>query len=100
MAGLAQQAHISSRIIVENYADMALSLIILFEAFDGGNLAGQCDVHHIAALAGQEPHPASSPHLNAGNLQMIDRRFFLPEAAIPTRSLRVLLEWAQPPQNS
>ena len=40
MAGLTKQAHILARVVVENYADVLLAFVILFDAFDGGNLPG------------------------------------------------------------
>ncbi len=63
MAGLAQQAHVSSWIVVENHADVALAFVVLLDAFDGGNLPGQRDVHHVAALCADAAAPDFRPAL-------------------------------------
>ncbi len=83
MAGLAKQAHISSRILIKNHADVTLALVILLDAFDGGHLPGQRDVHHVAALAGTQAHAASGPHLDSRNFEMIDRSLFFEQLPFP-----------------
>jgi hypothetical protein len=39
MAGLAEQPHVSSRIVVKNHADVKLALVILLDTLDGCNLS-------------------------------------------------------------
>src|SRR6185437_468485 len=83
MPRLPQQAHISTGIIIENHADMTLAFVILLDAFDGGNLPRQCNVHHVAALAWTQSHPASAPHFDSRNLQMIKRHLFFQQLPLP-----------------
>jgi hypothetical protein len=65
MTGLAKQTHVPARILIDDYTDMSLSFIVLFDALDGGNLPSQRDIHHISAFPGTQAHPASRAHFNA-----------------------------------
>src|SRR5580704_8267878 len=83
MTGLTKQSHILARVVIQNYADVMLPLIVLFDRFDGGNLSGERDVHHIAARARTQAHAASRRHLDSRNFQTIERRLLLEELPFP-----------------
>src|SRR5580658_1084152 len=83
MTGLAKQAHVLAGIVVQNHTEMLLALVILFDAFDGGDLPGEHDVHYIATFTGSQAHAASDPNLDSRNLQMIKRSLLFEKLPFP-----------------
>ena len=71
MSGLAQQAEVATRVIVQHYADMLLAFIILLKSFDHGNLPGKRKVDDVSAFAGLKPDAISSLDLNSCDGDMV-----------------------------
>src|SRR5579863_4752993 len=83
MPWLAEQAHILSGIVIQHHTNVMLALVILFNAFDSRGLSVEGDVHYIAARARMQAHAASRPHLNTGDIQVIDGGFLFEELPFP-----------------
>jgi hypothetical protein len=70
MAGLAHQADISARIVIDDYTKEDFSFVVLLEGFDNCGLTGKGDVHDVTAGSRTKLDPTAGTQLDIRNAQI------------------------------
>ena len=100
MARLPQQTKVAAGIFVENNGDMRLAFVILFDAFNGCDLAAQRQVENVSALSRKEAHAITRPYFHSRYQDVVKQASCLRATATPIRSLRLLAQGPQSAQHA
>src|SRR5277367_3963538 len=83
VAGLAHQADVPAGIFVYHDANVQLALVILFDGFDGGDLAIEREIENVAARVRPQPDAFAAPDRDAANLKGFERSFIFQRLEFP-----------------
>jgi hypothetical protein len=83
MAGLPHEADVFPRIVVENHANVQLSLIVLLNGFDSGDFSLEGEIENISPGAWAQLNAITATNLNAVDLERLDWILVFKELPFP-----------------